>query len=369
MPSMLESSLNNEKWLLRPSTSFVHVGENKYDFFQSSTRRSRSLKLSDEMAEIIRTLDGNRTIDEITEGNVGLRSNLNGLISYLNEHSLVETATIREFIDANRWRRTLNFLGDYFPCSEIPKTFETIQSKRIAIIGMGAIGSWVAVQLAHMGITKFVLVDDDIVELSNLNRSVFLKPDVGLPKIECISRRLISINSQIGETKTFSIKVENHHDCAKVLDESRPDIIINAADYPSVDETSAWLNAACQSRAIPYLIAGGYNMHLSIIGMTVIPGKTACIRCGEITLSESDDKSLEGVRRLWRPKRNLGSISPLAGIASSISAMETLRLAVDDERLVPSMLNRRGEFNFLTNKISFVDLRPRIECGCCEDPL
>ena len=108
---------------------------------------------------------------------------------------------------------------------------------------------------------------------------------------------------------------------------------------------------------------------LGLIGMTVSPGVSACFNCSRITLDELEDKSLQGVRRLWRPKRNLGSLSPLTGITSSLATSEVLRLAVRSERLRPAMWNRRGEFNFLTNELSFVNLPPRPECGCTSESI
>jgi molybdopterin/thiamine biosynthesis adenylyltransferase len=115
---------------------------------------------------------------------------------------------------------------------------------------------------------------------------------------------------------------------------------------------------------MPYVIAGGYNLHLSLIGMTVIPGESACYQCGCITLDERQAGELENLRKLNRPWRNIGNLVPLAGITSSFAVNEVIRLAVRSSRLKPRMLNRRGEFNFLTNELHFIELPPRRECGC-----
>ena len=116
--------------------------------------------------------------------------------------------------------------------------------------------------------------------------------------------------------------------------------------------------------ATPYVIAGGYNLHLSLIGMTVLPGKTACYHCGRLTLEERQSDDLIDMRKLARPWRNIGNLAPLAAITASFAANEVIRLAISDTRVPPAMINRRGEFNFLTGEMHFVSLPARRECGC-----
>jgi molybdopterin/thiamine biosynthesis adenylyltransferase len=70
---------------------------------------------------------------------------------------------------------------------------EIIGTTKVGIIGVGGMGALVAQMLAHLGTRDFVLVDDDVVEESNLNRLVGATYDdvkEGSPKVE-ISRRLI----------------------------------------------------------------------------------------------------------------------------------------------------------------------------------
>lgn len=215
----------------------------------------------------------------------------------------------------------------------------------------------------HSGLEDFTVIDGDIVEESNLNRYIYLQDDIGAPKVNALASALRRVSASV-QVRTVQGKVCDAKGLRNFLSEAIPDVILNCGDEPSVDLTSEWINEYCQHQGVPYVIAGGYNLHLSLIGMTVSPGVSACFNCSRITLNELEDKSLQGVRRLWRPKRNLGSLSPLTGITSSLAASEVLRLAVRSERLRPAMWNRRGEFNFLTNELSFVNLPPRPECGC-----
>ena len=66
-----------------------------------------------------------------------------------------------------------------------------IGSLTVALVGLGGTGSVTAEQLAHLGVSKFILADFDTLEATNLNRVVGATPeDVGVPKVE-IARRLI----------------------------------------------------------------------------------------------------------------------------------------------------------------------------------
>lgn len=360
----METKITPESyWLIRPSVSVIPLGDGMFDFFQSSTRRSMRFRIRQEIANVISSLDGEKCIAAVCAEHGASVEQTVSFIKVLHERCAVEPRPIREAIDKTEFYRVLNFLGDYFPASELFATFTRVRTAKVAILGCGAVGSWTAVQLAHSGFQYFTVIDNDIVETSNLNRSIFLHQDIGVPKVQALTSALQRISSST-QIQAIHEKIVNSEHLCMVLGEANPDIVVNCADEPSVDQTSAWINDYCQKQSIPYVIAGGYNLHLSLIGMSVSPGESACFNCSRITLDQLEDVSLRGVRRLWRPKRNLGSLAPLAGITSSLAASETLRMAVKSKRLAPAMLNRRGEFNFLTNEISFVDLPPRTECGC-----
>lgn len=65
---------------------------------------------------------------------------------------------------------------------------------RVGIVGLGGTGSFIAQQLAHLGVHQFVLLDPDAVELSNLNRLAgATRKDEGLPKVDVAARHIRSI--------------------------------------------------------------------------------------------------------------------------------------------------------------------------------
>ena len=72
-----------------------------------------------------------------------------------------------------------------------------LRSKKIGLVGLGALGSIVAESLARSGVTVLGLWDNDIVEPGNICRSTYLLSDLGESKVEALKKKLLSINPYI----------------------------------------------------------------------------------------------------------------------------------------------------------------------------
>lgn len=75
--------------------------------------------------------------------------------------------------------------------------YEKLRAARVAIAGLGGLGSNIAVSLARAGVGELLLVDFDRVELSNLNRQQYDTADLGRLKTEALRDRLLKINPYI----------------------------------------------------------------------------------------------------------------------------------------------------------------------------
>jgi len=72
---------------------------------------------------------------------------------------------------------------------------EVLGSLRVAIVGAGGTGSFVATELAYLGVEDFLLIDPDVIDETNLNRLLGAMPnDIGKSKVELMSRWIRSIN-------------------------------------------------------------------------------------------------------------------------------------------------------------------------------
>ncbi len=79
-----------------------------------------------------------------------------------------------------------------------PDQLEALRAARVGIAGAGGLGSNAALMLARSGVGNLVLVDDDVVDASNLNRQQYWPRHVGRPKVEALAELLLELNPEIG---------------------------------------------------------------------------------------------------------------------------------------------------------------------------
>ena len=70
-----------------------------------------------------------------------------------------------------------------------------LQNSKVAIFGIGGVGSYVVEGLARAGIGSFILIDKDVVDETNINRQIIAtKKTIGIPKVEVARQRILDIN-------------------------------------------------------------------------------------------------------------------------------------------------------------------------------
>lgn len=337
------SAINPTKPLrLRPSVSIVPSSDpHIWEFFQGNTRRVVRIKLAEPSSiEPFLSLSGTSLYD--LQSRYG-DATLPKLAGFLFEKCCIEYLDTGQAIEENRRYRVLQFLGDYFPSSEVFGSFNRIRNSRIAVVGVGAVGSWVASGLAQIGVKSLILIDSDVVEKSNLNRSYYTLRDVGLPKVHQLAKNIRSLDSDIAPIYRRA-SIGSLDDLEKCIGEFEDDLhlVINCADTPSVDFVSSIVSDYCMARGIPHIIAGGYNLHLSLIGPTIVPGMGPCFECIQKALENERPEEFEGVRKLERKRRNIGNLSPINVISSTFVINDAVRLLCNSARLKPQMIGRRG---------------------------
>ncbi|MDF2500114.1 MAG: thiamine biosynthesis protein ThiF, family 2 [Anaerosporomusa subterranea] len=91
-----------------------------------------------------------------------------------------------------------------------PDVHKKLKQSRVAIAGLGGLGSNIAVMLARIGVGRLLLVDFDIVEPSNLNRQSYYIRHLGMPKTMALQSQLEEINPFIQlETRTVRVEAGN----------------------------------------------------------------------------------------------------------------------------------------------------------------
>ena len=120
----------------------------------------------------------------------------------------------------NQFSRTQLLLGQ--------KAMEQLASSQVAIFGIGGVGGYTVEALVRSGVGSFVLVDDDKICLTNLNRQLIaLRSTVGQYKVDVMKERILAINPQA--------KVEVHKcfylpETSQEFEFSRYDYVVDAVD-------------------------------------------------------------------------------------------------------------------------------------------
>lgn len=118
---------------------------------------------------------------------------------------------------------------------------------RVLIVGVGGLGSPIALYLAAAGIGTIGLIDDDLVSLSNLQRQIlYSESQIGKSKLLCAAERLRSLNSGITIIEHPYHLTE--HNAEEII--STYDYIIDGCDNYS---TRCTIDAVCSKLKIPYL--------------------------------------------------------------------------------------------------------------------
>lgn len=121
-----------------------------------------------------------------------------------------------------------------------PNVHNKLKQGKVAIAGLGGLGSNIAVMLARIGVGELLLVDFDIVEPSNLNRQCYYISHLGMPKTLALKQQIAEINPFIKiNTETIKITEDN---VAELF--ARYDIICEAFDKP--DQKSMLVNTALE---------------------------------------------------------------------------------------------------------------------------
>lgn len=91
-----------------------------------------------------------------------------------------------------------------------PQVHEQVKKGRVAVAGLGGLGSHIAVMLARTGVGYLRLVDYDVVEPSNLNRQCYTISHLGQRKTEALAQQIREINPYITvETQPVKVTKEN----------------------------------------------------------------------------------------------------------------------------------------------------------------
>ncbi|KHO48437.1 MAG: adenylyltransferase and sulfurtransferase [archaeon GW2011_AR5] len=214
-----------------------------------------------------------------------------------------------------------------------------LKKSLVVIVGCGGTGSAAAEYLVRAGV-NLLLVDRDIVDMTNLHRQLFSEEDVGTPKAEALKERLEEANS---ETRIEAVSEDlNSSNIEKLL--SEPDIILDGTDNM---ETRFLLNDFCLKNRIPFTYAAAVKSE-GLVAL-IVPGETPCLRC--FVHSAGKDTC-----------ETAGVLGPVVGMVGVLSAAEAIKHIIGKDTLKGKILH----MDIYKNLYETIDIPGKKDCPACK---
>lgn len=219
----------------------------------------------------------------------------------------------------------------------------------VLVVGLGGLGSPVAMYLAAAGVGRLVLVDHDVVELSNLQRQVaHTTADVGRAKVASARERLLALNPTV-TVETCNVRLREDGDFAALPGDL--DLVVDATDN---FQTRFALNRYCLHAGLPLVSGAAIRFEGQVSVFRPGQGDSPCYRC------------------LYREDAGLdtscaanGVVAPLLGIIGSVQAMEAMKvlLGIGDD-----LTGRLLLLDALAMEWQTMRLRRDPRCPACGTP-
>lgn len=185
-----------------------------------------------------------------------------------------------------------------------------LKSARVALVGAGAIGSAALPALAAAGIGRLTIIDDDLIELSNLHRQLIYREDqVGKAKAETAARFSKALNSHV-EVMAVDRRITDDNAQSLLADH---DMVLDGSDNFA---TRLTVNQACVAQEIPLISAAAAQFQGQIALLRGWEANQPCYRCfvGDAFDSDDCDTCAE-----------LGVLGALTGAVGHFAALVALR--------------------------------------------
>lgn len=214
-----------------------------------------------------------------------------------------------------------------------------LSNAKILVCGAGGLGSTVIANLAGVGIGTIGIVDNDVLELSNLNRQYIHKfENIGKIKVESAAGWIKEFNPEI-IVKTYPKRLDedNYQDIV-----GEYDLIMDCFD----SFKSKFLLNKIAVKTGKTLIHGGVTEFFGQV-TTIVPGKTACLNC---ILPEESGYTVKGV------------LSPAVSAIASFEAIEAVKVILG---VGECLENRLLSYDGLNMQIKTINLARNLDCKLC----
>lgn len=226
---------------------------------------------------------------------------------------------------------------------------QKLKEASVLVVGAGGLGSPVLLYLTAAGIGRIGVIEDDVVDLTNLQRQVVhTTGDVGKPKVTSASETMKQINPHV-QVDTYQERLNKDNILALI---EKYDIIVDGVDnFP----TRYLINDACVMKK-KVLIEAGILRFMGLL-MSIKGGETACYRC--VYQEPPPPGTVPSCAEA-------GILGAVAGVLGTLQATEVLKIVTG---VGEPMYNRLLQFDAEELRFHEVNARRNPKCPVCgENP-
>ena len=201
---------------------------------------------------------------------------------------------------------------------------QRLRDAHAIVVGAGGLGSPAALYLAASGVGRLSLVDDDVVDLTNLQRQILHgTPDIGLPKVVSGANALRRLNPEV-DVRAIRERVDATRLAGLV---GGAEVVLDCSDNFA---TRHAVNRACVAAAVP-LVSGAairFDGQIASFDLRRVPGaeRAPCYACLFPEGGDVDEVACS----------TMGVFAPLTGIVGATQAAEAVKLVIG----LPSLSGR-----------------------------
>lgn len=229
-----------------------------------------------------------------------------------------------EIQSATQFDRTAALIGQ--------ENIDGLKQKKVAVFGLGGVGSFVTEALARAGVGNLILVDKDVVDITNINRQLYaLHSTVGMAKSELAKKRCLDINPQIQVEAYQQFYLQKGQ-----IDLSGCDYIVDAIDNVTAKLT---LIEEAKELDIPIIVCLGTGNKIDNTAFHIADiSKTQMCPLAKVMRKELKERGIKGVKVVYstampvlkrRVPASISFVPPVAGLYLAGEVIRDLLLQRD----------------------------------------
>lgn len=221
---------------------------------------------------------------------------------------------------------------------------EILVNSKVLVIGLGGLGCAACQYLAASGVGTMTLVDDDIVETTNLQRQILHdEQSIGQQKVDSAASALTRLNANI----TLNLLSQRQSESQLHTLIASHDIVLDCTDNLP---TRNLLNQVCYRTLTPLVSGAAIRMEGQVF--CVVPSRhSACYACFSHYFGEQNLSCVES-----------GVMSPVVGIIGSMQSLEAIKILTNYGEIP---INQLLLFDAMSSSWQRFNVLPRADCAIC----